>query len=316
MLLKIRNEKGEWIAVDVIKGEPGADGYTPIKGVDYFDGVDGKDGKDGYTPIKGIDYFDGAPGKDGKDGTITFEELTPEQKESLKGADGKDGYTPVKGIDYFDGAPGKDGADGAPGKDGIDGYTPIKGIDYFDGKDGKDGVNGVDGKDYILTDADKQEIAAMVTPSSGGGAKDSFFLDFTNATTANQPCDADMLEFIEYFQTTDDICVNIRDGLNNESGYYYPAMWQSTNKASSIALLKAVVNLNTINNENEFRIYMLTNSNGTWNYKYSLTTYTYQFVTSKNIKDYGYLTEEEVIALIEEHGGGGEALPSAEGVEF
>lgn len=292
MLLKIRNEKGEWIAVDVIKGEPGADGYTPIKGVDYFDGVNGKDGKDGYTPIKGIDYFDGAPGKDGKDGTLTFEELTPEQKETLKGADG------------------------APGKDGIDGYTPIKGVDYFDGKDGKDGVNGVDGKDYILTDADKQEIAAMVTPSSGGGAKDSFFLDFTNATTANQPCDADMLEFIEYFQTTDDICVNIRDGLNNESGYYYPAMWQSTNKASSIALLKAVVNLNTINNENEFRIYMLTNSNGTWNYKYSLTTYTYQFVTSKNIKDYGYLTEEEVIALIEEHGGGGEVLPSAEGVEF
>jgi hypothetical protein len=141
MILKIRNEKGEWISIDAIKGEPGADGYTPIKGVDYFDGVDGKDG---YTPIKGIDYFDGAPGKDGKDGTLTFEELTPEQKETLKGADG------------------------APGKDGVDGYTPIKGVDYFDGKDGKDGVNGidgkdgVDGKDYILTDADKQEIAAMV----------------------------------------------------------------------------------------------------------------------------------------------------------
>lgn len=111
MLLKIRNEKGEWIGVDVIKGEPG------------------------------------------KDGTMKFEELTEEQKAELKGE------------------PGRDGVDGAPGKDG---YTPIKGVDYFDGVNGKDGVDGkdgingtngkdgVDGKDYILTDADKQEIAAMV----------------------------------------------------------------------------------------------------------------------------------------------------------
>lgn len=29
----------------------------PIKGVDYFDGIDGKDGVDGYTPIKGVDYL-------------------------------------------------------------------------------------------------------------------------------------------------------------------------------------------------------------------------------------------------------------------
>lgn len=28
-------------------------GYTPIKGKDYFDG------EDGYTPVKGVDYFDG-----------------------------------------------------------------------------------------------------------------------------------------------------------------------------------------------------------------------------------------------------------------
>ena len=70
-----------------LKGANGKDGYTPVKGVDYFDGVDGKDGvngvdgvngKDGYTPIKGVDYFDG---KDGENG--------------------KDGYTPIKGTDYF-----------------------------------------------------------------------------------------------------------------------------------------------------------------------------------------------------------------------
>lgn len=39
---------------------------------------------------------------------------------------------------------------------GKDGYTPVKGVDYFDGKDGQDG------SDYVLTDADKEEIAEKV----------------------------------------------------------------------------------------------------------------------------------------------------------
>lgn len=46
------------------QGEPGKDGQ------------DGSPGKDGYTPVKGVDYFDGEPGKDGEDGQ--------------PGADGKD----------------------------------------------------------------------------------------------------------------------------------------------------------------------------------------------------------------------------------
>ena len=35
----------------------GEDGYTPVKGKDYFDGQDGVDGVDGYTPVKGKDYY-------------------------------------------------------------------------------------------------------------------------------------------------------------------------------------------------------------------------------------------------------------------
>lgn len=49
-----------------------------------------------------------------------------------------------------------------PGPKGEDGYTPVKGVDYFDGKDGEPGKDGADGNDYVLTDADKQEIAGMV----------------------------------------------------------------------------------------------------------------------------------------------------------
>lgn len=39
------------------KGQDGKDGYTPVKGVDYFDGKDGTNGVDGKTPVKGEDYY-------------------------------------------------------------------------------------------------------------------------------------------------------------------------------------------------------------------------------------------------------------------
>ena len=57
------------------KGDPGEPGK---------DGQDGSPGKDGYTPIKGVDYFDGEDGKDGEDGQP-----------------GEDGYTPIRGTDYW-----------------------------------------------------------------------------------------------------------------------------------------------------------------------------------------------------------------------
>lgn len=103
-------------------------GHTPIKGVDYFDGVDGKDG---HTPVKGVDYFDGTDGHtpvkgvdyfDGKNGigiqsvkqttttteeggvnvvTITLENGTTSTVTLRNGHKGENGYTPVKGVDYW-----------------------------------------------------------------------------------------------------------------------------------------------------------------------------------------------------------------------
>jgi hypothetical protein len=73
-----------------------------------------------------------------------------------KGDKGDPGYTPVKGKDYFDGAPGKDG------------YTPKKNVDYFDGKDGAPGKDGQPGKDYVLTEADKKEIAELAAQEVKG----------------------------------------------------------------------------------------------------------------------------------------------------
>lgn len=73
----------------------GKDGYTPIKGVDYFDGEKGEPGeagKDGYTPIKGVDYFDGEPGIDGAQG--------PQGEPGDKGDPGEKGEKGDKGDTY------------------------------------------------------------------------------------------------------------------------------------------------------------------------------------------------------------------------
>ena len=54
----------------------------------------GERGQDGYTPQKGIDYFDGAKGD-----PFTYEDFTAEQLAALKGAKGDTGTAGPKGAD-------------------------------------------------------------------------------------------------------------------------------------------------------------------------------------------------------------------------
>lgn len=74
--------------VSMIKGDKGDKGDTPQKYVDYFTELEVEQlatflketVKDEVRPIKGVDYFDGVNGKDGKDG-----------KDGKNGRDGRDG---------------------------------------------------------------------------------------------------------------------------------------------------------------------------------------------------------------------------------
>lgn len=77
--------KGKLAAGD-FKGVRGDDGYTPVKGVDYFDGIDGDDG---YTPVKGFDYFDGVDGKDGPE-YIAGENITIDKDYVISASGGID----------------------------------------------------------------------------------------------------------------------------------------------------------------------------------------------------------------------------------
>ena len=98
------------------RGEKGEDGYTPIKGVDYFDG---EQGVPGYTPQKGVDYFDGQQGEKGD--PFTYEDFTPEQLASLKGEKGDKGDQGERGLQGERGEKGEKGDKGDTGEKGADG---------------------------------------------------------------------------------------------------------------------------------------------------------------------------------------------------
>ena len=170
-------EENPIVEVNDNRGEKGLPGYTPIKGIDYFDGEQGPKGDDGYTPIKGVDYFDGEKGDDGYTpikGVDYFD-----GQDGLPGLPGQDGYTPIKGVDYFD---GQDGLPGLPGQDGytpikgvdyFDGYTPIKGVDYFDGEPGP-GVASGGTAGQVLSKIDSVDYNTQwITPSSVVGPASS-----------------------------------------------------------------------------------------------------------------------------------------------
>ena len=88
---------------------------------------------DGYTPVKGVDYFDGEKGDKGD--PFTYNDFTPEQLTALKGADGR---TPEKGVDYSDGVDGKSAYQIAVDNGFIG--TEAEWLASLRGADGKDGV--------------------------------------------------------------------------------------------------------------------------------------------------------------------------------
>ena len=72
---------------------------------------------------------------------MTFEDLTPEQKASLKGDKGDKGDTGAAGPQGEPGPkgdkgdPGEIGAQGPQGEPGTNGTTPVKGVDYWTAAD-------------------------------------------------------------------------------------------------------------------------------------------------------------------------------------
>lgn len=63
MILKIKNEQGKWEGIPAIigpKGDPGAQGLEGKQGIQGPIGPQGPAGADGYTPVRGTDYWTAA----------------------------------------------------------------------------------------------------------------------------------------------------------------------------------------------------------------------------------------------------------------
>ena len=149
------------------------------RGQDGIIGADGADGKSAYD----IWLEQGNAGTEedflnslkGADGTMSFEDLTDEQKESLKGADGKSAYdiwldegNTGTEQDFLDSLVGEDGIIGVDGKSAYDLWleqgntgTEQDFLDSLKGADGNDGTSvnilGSFNSSDELPDADQEK---------------------------------------------------------------------------------------------------------------------------------------------------------------
>lgn len=99
----------------------------------------------------------GPQGEKGADGTMTFEDLTPEQKASLKGDKGDKGDTGAAGPQGEPGSKGDKGDPGPKGDKGDPGETGAQGPQGLQGEPGTNGTTPVKGVDY-WTAADQTSI--------------------------------------------------------------------------------------------------------------------------------------------------------------
>lgn len=166
-------ENGNWFLEEVDTGKPSR-GIQGLPGQDGENGQDGTDGvsittitsgdptqNDGFTvtPLT-INKSDDSnvtiniSAKNGIDGTVSFDNLTEEQKAQLKGEKGNDGLTPIIG------------ANGNWYLDDTDTGKPSRGEQGVQGQPGQDGENGTDGISIttITTGDPTQSDGFTITP--------------------------------------------------------------------------------------------------------------------------------------------------------
>ena len=132
----------------IVKGETGSAGPQGPQGEVGPAGPQGETGPQG--PV-------GPEGPKGADGTMTFEDLTPEQKASLKGDKGDKGDTGAAGPQGEPGPKGDKGDPGPQGPKGDTGETGAQGPQGIQGEPGTNGTTPVKGVDY-WTAADQTSI--------------------------------------------------------------------------------------------------------------------------------------------------------------
>ena len=155
------------LANPIYRGPKGDKGDKGVDGTVKFDdlteaqkaslrGPQGERGPMGERGPQGERGLQGEQGPQGERGPQGEQGLQGEQgPQGERGPQGEQGLQGERGLQGEQGPQGERGPEGPAGPKGEDGHTPVKGVDYFDGEN------------YVLTDADKQEIAGMVEVSGG-----------------------------------------------------------------------------------------------------------------------------------------------------
>ena len=133
------------------------------QGVEYYKGERGPKG-DAFTyedftqeQLNALKGQQGEPGEQGPQG-----EIGPQGPKGDKGDPGEIGPQGPQGIQGPQGPQGDPGAQGPQGEPGIQGPKGDTGEKGDRGEQGPQGPAGQNGNDYVLTDADKQQIAGLV----------------------------------------------------------------------------------------------------------------------------------------------------------
>lgn len=152
-------ENGEFNGPPGPAGPAGADGtvsfenlteeqIASLTGPQGPAGPQGPQGPQGHQGPQGEKGEPGPQGPAGADGTMSFEDLTEEQKESLRGPQGPQGEPGPQGPagkDGQDGAQGPQGPQGEPGPQGPAGQDGAQGPQGPAGQDGVQGPQGPEG---------------------------------------------------------------------------------------------------------------------------------------------------------------------------
>lgn len=134
-------------------GPQGPKGDTGEQGPQGIQGETGPKGDTGATGPKGETGPQGPQGEKGADGKMTFEDLTEEQKASLKGDKGDQGETGPQGPKGDKGDKGDTGETGPQGPKGDTGAQGPKGDTGAQGPKGDTGATGPAGSDASVTTA-------------------------------------------------------------------------------------------------------------------------------------------------------------------
>ena len=143
-------------------------GWTLDNGTTKSQTLDVKDGADGYTPVKGVDYVDGAKGDKGEKGANGVDGYSPTVVENANNTESnyKLDITDATGTFTTPNLIGKQGIQGPKGERGETGLQGPQGIQGVKGDKGEDGLPFLIYKQYEVgieefNEADFPEVGLM-----------------------------------------------------------------------------------------------------------------------------------------------------------